>query len=826
MRVTLGGILLVFGGAVRAQGRPDPGVTPPPGPVAAAPALPDLELPRLDVSDLVTQLPLSERLKLSVVTATRTEEELFNSPSTVRVITAGDINAFGYNDLEMMLHDQPGFDFARGYGVYYSNIYMRGFRSSNSDRFLLLYDNILQNDIWKQAVQISRQYSITNIKRVEILYGPASALYGTNAFSGIINIITKEGKELGPGNLYAGFGSDGRRFVEASSGAEIVKNGLLEGDITARYFAASDLHPWPYMRRHWPDDFSTDYRTHLNQPQLVDPASGTLKTGITDGSFPYDEWSVHANLISRPEGAGKFKLSMVYWVTRELQGYWYQPFKRSTLTAPDYWDLSSLAFRGEHSISKGGFTNTASATYREHAVLPSPDASLKYCSTPEGIQPDGSKECPGDVGINPADPNTYKFRYAGTTTDSGTRLHGYGSTDIYGLRVWDVAAEEQASYSWHKRFSITGGGRFVHTNTQEDYYILAANNGQALDTAQDTDPRRHRKETGAVYAQVKLDLVPGKLLVFVGGRGELQRDESGNGYQTAVPRASVILHPTDTSTIRAQYAEAFQEADDFHKFATDSDVRPLPSPNLGPEHIRTVELAGNYLFGNLLSVDAAVYYNQVSDLIVDVPNQGNPNQTHFENRGGARIAGYEVGLQLRPLRTLSLYADFSGAWNWIEIDCVQNPAGCLLQAAPSTPTMKYLPYGDIAQIKVDFGATARLFGDSLVITVNGNYVGPRDTINCGNATYVQDLYSGQSSKCTRDPTKEPITTTVDGYFILSAYIGWIPFRSPHRIELGVRGNNIFNTTYFDPGVRTATGSYNSKILQPGFNYLATVKASF
>src|SRR5262249_23626148 len=64
----------------------------------------------------------------------------------------------------------------------------------NNQRTLVYVNGVLDNNIFEQAAlgQTGR-YPLADVKRVEVLAGPASALYGANAFNGVINIVTKDG---------------------------------------------------------------------------------------------------------------------------------------------------------------------------------------------------------------------------------------------------------------------------------------------------------------------------------------------------------------------------------------------------------------------------------------------------------------------------------------------------------------------------------------------------------------------------------------------------------------------------------------------------------
>ena len=143
--------------------------------------------------ELINNLKLKGRMVSSV---SKFEESLGKAPATVILVTEKEIIDRGYNDLEALLHDLPGFDITRTVGTNYSHIYQRGYRSGNTDRMLFMVDGIEQNDLWGNIVYLSRQYPITNIKSVEVVYGPASTIYGANAYLGVVNVLTKNANDF------------------------------------------------------------------------------------------------------------------------------------------------------------------------------------------------------------------------------------------------------------------------------------------------------------------------------------------------------------------------------------------------------------------------------------------------------------------------------------------------------------------------------------------------------------------------------------------------------------------------------------------------------
>jgi outer membrane receptor for ferrienterochelin and colicins len=160
-------------------------------------AVKDLIRVRRDYQPALTDPPLlaelvEEARRRLVRSVSKFPEDWREAPATVSVVTAADIARRGYRDVEEVLHDLPGFDVIRGNGDLYSTFYQRGYRSNATDRTLVFVDGIEQNDLHSNIAYISRQYPLTSVDRIEVMYGPFSTIYGPNAFSGVINIITRE----------------------------------------------------------------------------------------------------------------------------------------------------------------------------------------------------------------------------------------------------------------------------------------------------------------------------------------------------------------------------------------------------------------------------------------------------------------------------------------------------------------------------------------------------------------------------------------------------------------------------------------------------------
>ena len=137
-----------------------------------------------------------------VVTATRTPSTLEKiGGSSVTVITAEEIEAKQHFTVEDILRGTPGVDIVSNGGLgTHSSVFLRGAESKNT---LVLIDGIMYNDP-SGPNRGSNLADITadNIERIEVVRGPMSVLYGSNAAAGVVNIITKKG--TGRPSVYAG----------------------------------------------------------------------------------------------------------------------------------------------------------------------------------------------------------------------------------------------------------------------------------------------------------------------------------------------------------------------------------------------------------------------------------------------------------------------------------------------------------------------------------------------------------------------------------------------------------------------------------------------
>lgn len=160
-------------------------------------AEPSFSIPR---ASSTTERQLQEEslyLKEEIVSiASRYEQPISRAPSDVYVITDEEIRNSGATDIPTLLRRVPGMEVMQTNAVDF-NVSVRGNNQVLANKLLVLVDgrsiylDQAGNTIWKLL-----PVTLAEIKRIEVLKGPASAVYGFNAFDGVINIVTKSPEEM------------------------------------------------------------------------------------------------------------------------------------------------------------------------------------------------------------------------------------------------------------------------------------------------------------------------------------------------------------------------------------------------------------------------------------------------------------------------------------------------------------------------------------------------------------------------------------------------------------------------------------------------------
>jgi outer membrane receptor protein involved in Fe transport len=149
-------------------------------------------------SDL-TGLSLEQLLNVEVASASKFPQKVSDAPSAVSIVTAAEIKAYGYRTLADVLQSIRGLYVTNDQN--YSYLGARGFSRPGdyNTRILLLVDGYRLNDPIYGGGLIGTEFivDVDLIERVEFVPGPGSAVYGSNAFFGVVNVVTRTGEGVG-----------------------------------------------------------------------------------------------------------------------------------------------------------------------------------------------------------------------------------------------------------------------------------------------------------------------------------------------------------------------------------------------------------------------------------------------------------------------------------------------------------------------------------------------------------------------------------------------------------------------------------------------------
>lgn len=149
--------------------------------------------------DELLDMDLADLMKIKITSSTLTEESLKTVPASMTVYTRSDIRRLGIKSLAELVNFVPGYQAYRSDSETLSRgMSNRGLGSgSGSNQILVLIDGQRLNDEWNGGIgRANSLISLENIERVEFIRGPGSAIYGSNAMTGVINIMTRSDREL------------------------------------------------------------------------------------------------------------------------------------------------------------------------------------------------------------------------------------------------------------------------------------------------------------------------------------------------------------------------------------------------------------------------------------------------------------------------------------------------------------------------------------------------------------------------------------------------------------------------------------------------------
>lgn len=733
-----------------------------------------------------------------ISSVSKRNEDIRLAPATTAVITEEEIRQRGYSDLIQILQDIPGFDVSIYYGQLYANVYQRGLRTNNTDKTLLLVDGVEENDLWTNFADISQQYPITNIKRIEVIYGPASTMYGPTAFSGVINIITKEPsdylshKESFGINVSTGVATYNTRFFDAS--AAYKKNGF-SFSVTGRFYYSDrpkladslwDYDPNDYdneitnnnYRRIYSIDNNANeyiiannlpyqspyYRINNDLDKLTINKNG-IEEIIRRNKALYEEGNINFDYtdfvnpsksyyINARMNFSNFSLGFVSWNKNEGIGTTYTDVVASVngsrwITGHDY-----LYLKYNKRISDK-LLFTAFANYRIHAIK------------------NGSKI------VTKKD---YTLLGGLTLKDLVDGVPASWLTTYYYEQSEQFRSEFKLLYTPNKNFYLNSGIELRNSQLQGYYLTSTISSNPQNDGTAPSLPGGNQFNVNdvGIYSQGNYRTKFG-LGITLGARLDYDEVRSGQGLGNHLSPRFVLDYTTHDYIFKAIVSSGIENVSNFTKF---DDVNIVPNLNLKPETIYNYEFSVTKKFSDVFSADIDLFYSRVKDVVSAVISN---HVLQNQNVGEYKIKGIQSNIYFR-----SLNKKIQATLNYTYTDPHQNR----LVDENDTIITDNRRVADIAKNKIN-GIVNLVVLKNFNINIRANY-----------------LSSKKDSLGTSVPNNK---IRFDGYFLCNTTISANNFIKGISVQLGC--NNLFNKTYASPGIRTAGGiRVPNQISQMGRNF--------
>jgi outer membrane receptor protein involved in Fe transport len=521
------------------------------------------------------EMSLEELLLLEVTSATHSEQSSQDAPATVYLLTHEMIRARGYRTLIELLQDLPELQVSqRSYEESPNGVIMRGI--VGNDKFLILRDGVRASPVTGRPDPLLQGLSLFDVERVEVVLGPASALYGAGAFAGIVNIITRDGGDLQGGMVTGSYGLYDTTHDAVMWGDEF---GRVEVSVWAQLYHSDD----PYLPEAYPDDYA-GFLSWQETGQL-EGFGGPVQVERQGWHMPQDAQSAGAK-ISLDELELSYFISAQRWV----------PAYAATSSQTTYSDESQY--------------------YRDYRQL----ISMQHQHSVEGRFPVELRSLAA-------------YTASWLDSSSGFRNIFTGYERVY-KKEWasQLTVQEIVQIELAEGYLLTGGvsydgltGMPNGPDLDRPYEpTLPTSSQEVLYPGTDIPASWfviHERNLGGT---LQLEAEPAPWVRLTLGSRYDHHSRSGGTFN---PRAGVVLRPLPAWTTKLLYGEAFLAPTlyaSFQHYGNFNCAEPgecsggffaVPNPDLEPEKLRTGEISTTYAWTPDLVTQASAFYTDISNII-------------------------------------------------------------------------------------------------------------------------------------------------------------------------------------------------------------------
>jgi len=546
----------------------------------------------------------AELAATSVTIATGTPKPIFQSAAVTSVVTAEQIKSMGATELHEVLETVPGVHASLQSSTYDYSYSLRGIRNATNSELLMMVNGTRINTPFRGSTMTHFELPLEAVERVEVIRGPGSALYGADAFAGVINIITKKAKDING-----------------------TKMGVRAGNANTESTWGQQSAQWAG----WDVATSLQYQHTTGDPDRIiaadfqttkDNAFGTNASNAP-GAYQgrYETLDAHLNLQRKHWDIDFWSFTSMNSGTRAGVGSVVDPDGKTN--GQQY--LGDVHFSTEDWLGDLELTAHLSYLYANFGAkfeVFSDNAQLPIAS-------DGNIS----NSLNPKLPRTLFLH--GAYDDLG-RIENIPSVELGSIyKGWD---------NHLLRFNTSFRYEQISTRHARNYGAGVINGAQppaviggALTDVSNTPYSYLASISRSIWSGVLQDewQFADNWQLTAG----LRYDNYSDFGSTFNPRAALVWDVNKQVTTKLLYGKAFR-APSFSEQGNQNNPVLLGNKDLKPETINTFEWAIDYRPVSSLRTAVNVYYYEIKDLIAAVPDVGKPSAT-FRNSGNQHGYGSE-----------------------------------------------------------------------------------------------------------------------------------------------------------------------------------------
>lgn len=564
-------------------------------------------------------LSLAELGQVEISIATGNSTPLDRAPATATVISASEIQAMGARNLNEVLETVPGLHVSLSSLSRLDSVYsIRGIHTGLNPQVLLMLNGVpVQYNVQGGRPTLFR-LPITSIERVEVIRGPGSAVYGADAYAGVINVITKDAGAIDVTRMGGGVGSFNTRDLWLQTAGEWNEIGIAlsvayqESDGDKERMVSSDLQSGLDVALGTdaslaPGELSTRY-------QLLD-----THLAVTSERMQLNLWNWH----SKDAGVGAGAAQALDPIGRDDSDLWLGDF--------------TYHFNGDTSV----WDNSIRVSYLNY------QQESQFVLLPPGtellIGNDGNIDFQNFVGLV-AFPDGLLGQPGGFAEDTQVDLVSiFNGWDTHRIRVALGSRYQSLQPSEKKNF-----GPGVIDGTESVVNGVLTDVGDTPNIFLDDSARRIR------YVSVQDEWQLARDLQFTAG---VRHDDYSDFGTTTNPRMALVWTASNELTTKLLFASAFRAPSFTEQFSKNNPVS-LGNPDLEPEQIDTTELSFAYSFNPDLIASLTLFEYEAKDMIEFIQDENSTTKT-ADNARDQDGSGFELELNWKPSSALYFSTSYS-----------------------------------------------------------------------------------------------------------------------------------------------------------------------